>query len=298
MEKCDWIIGIIGAEIVHFSRYNNKKDFYMTRFNMMKKTGKKLRSQTGASITFALLLFMVCAVVASIVVTASTVVSGRFAELENRDRNYYAVTSAAELVRDMMDGQTVTFKQTKDTTTVTVIDPTGSGSGDPTETVTVDTKVKVGGSYYTTDDSGNVPLLEYATTLLTFGESANWTTEDAWNLTYDGAQNSHTWKYTIAPEVPGNSTDKNEQLSVAVTATLVGDTLTYTFSNKVDDPSSNFSVRLICTPGIATPKNVTVKSRTSNSSTDATGKVTLTMTEQLEQDVTVTWSKEGCVIER
>ena len=63
----------------------------------MKAIRQKLNSQNGASITYALLLFLVCAVVGSIVLTAGTASAGRFSGLSENDQQYYSVTSAAEL---------------------------------------------------------------------------------------------------------------------------------------------------------------------------------------------------------
>lgn len=74
---------------------------------------KKLRSRRGASITFALLLFLVCVVVGSIVLTAGTAAAGRRAQLEQADRRYYAVTSAAELFRGAITGESIQLERTK-----------------------------------------------------------------------------------------------------------------------------------------------------------------------------------------
>lgn len=61
----------------------------------------KLRSQTGASITIALLLFVVCGIVCSIILSAATAASGRMSGMAETDQRYYAVTSAAELLKDV-----------------------------------------------------------------------------------------------------------------------------------------------------------------------------------------------------
>lgn len=71
------------------------------------------RSERGASITFALLLFLVCAAVGSVVLTAATASSGRMSRLSEMDRRYYCVSSAASLLRDCMDGATVTITETE-----------------------------------------------------------------------------------------------------------------------------------------------------------------------------------------
>lgn len=83
---------------------------------MIKDIKKKLRSERGASIILALLLFLVCAVVGSIVLTAATAAAGRMSQMVKMDQRYYSVTSAAELLRDQIDGVKVTLEGEEITT--------------------------------------------------------------------------------------------------------------------------------------------------------------------------------------
>ena len=78
---------------------------------MKKRIMNKLRSQTGASISFALLLFLVCAILCSVILTAATAASGRMSSLAETDQRYYAVTSAAELLKDLFDEETVQIEK-------------------------------------------------------------------------------------------------------------------------------------------------------------------------------------------
>ena len=78
---------------------------------MKKRIMNKLRSQTGASISFALLLFLVCAVLCSVILTAATAASGRMSNLAETDQRYYAVTSAAELLKDLFNKKTVKIEK-------------------------------------------------------------------------------------------------------------------------------------------------------------------------------------------
>ena len=71
---------------------------------------RKLQSRTGASITFALLLFLVCAVISSVVIVAGTTAAGRMSQVAAMDQHYYAVTSAAELLKHEIDGKTMLVK--------------------------------------------------------------------------------------------------------------------------------------------------------------------------------------------
>lgn len=75
----------------------------------------KLKDQRGASITYALLIFLICAVASSIIIVASSAAAGRMANVPRSDRRYYAVTSAAGLLKGEIDGKTVvvTKKVTK-----------------------------------------------------------------------------------------------------------------------------------------------------------------------------------------
>ena len=59
----------------------------------------------------ALLLFLICATLASIVLAASTTTAGQATTLKKGEQSYYAVTSAAKLFRDELNGQTVVIEQ-------------------------------------------------------------------------------------------------------------------------------------------------------------------------------------------
>ncbi len=72
----------------------------------MKRIRRKLNSRKGASITFALLLFLVCAVLSSVIIVAATAASGRMSKIAESDQRYYAVTSAAEFLKDIIENDT------------------------------------------------------------------------------------------------------------------------------------------------------------------------------------------------
>ena len=74
------------------------------------KLKQKLKSQTGASITFALLLFLVCAVVGSAVLVAGTAAAGRMSKIAEMDQRYYAVNSAARLLNDLMERDEIRYR--------------------------------------------------------------------------------------------------------------------------------------------------------------------------------------------
>ncbi|MBO5570612.1 MAG: hypothetical protein J5916_11100 [Oscillospiraceae bacterium] len=126
----------------------------------MQKLKQKLKSQTGASITFALLLFLVCAVVGSAVLVAGTAAAGRMSKVAEMDQRYYAVNSAARLLIDQIDGTD---------NTMTIVEQTDGGSDpdyyyldasgslkpyDPSSINTVALLL----AYQLTDASGSSPL--------------------------------------------------------------------------------------------------------------------------------------------
>ena len=80
----------------------------------MKRIGRKLGSKRGASITFALLLFLVCAMVSSVVIVAGTAAAGRMSEIAMMDQRYYTVASAAELLQKVFLDKAVEVTYTKE----------------------------------------------------------------------------------------------------------------------------------------------------------------------------------------
>ena len=82
---------------------------------------KKIKSGRGASISFALFILLICAVVGSIVLKAATASAGRLSELAQSDRRYYSVSSAAELIAKALDGEEVTISGKDVTVTTTTV---------------------------------------------------------------------------------------------------------------------------------------------------------------------------------
>lgn len=87
---------------------------------MMNAVQRKLHDRSGATLTVALLFFIMCAAAGSVILAAATTSTGRLSQLQASDQNYYAVVSAAKLIRDEIDGQTIGVMQTE-TKTVTTI---------------------------------------------------------------------------------------------------------------------------------------------------------------------------------
>ena len=79
----------------------------------MIKLNKKLTSRSGASLGISLLLFLVCAVLGSVILTAGTTTMSRVSAVSGSDQRYYSVTSAAELMKKELVGKTVKIEKTR-----------------------------------------------------------------------------------------------------------------------------------------------------------------------------------------
>ncbi|MBR1629143.1 MAG: hypothetical protein IJ679_07750, partial [Lachnospiraceae bacterium] len=60
------------------------------------------------------LLFLICTVICSVIMVAATTASGRLAAIAETDQRYYSVTSAAMLLRDVINDETVTIVEQRE----------------------------------------------------------------------------------------------------------------------------------------------------------------------------------------
>ena len=109
----------------------------------MNAVQRKLQDRSGATLTVALLFFIMCAAAGSVILAAATTSTGRLSELQASDQNYYAVVSAAKLIRDEIDGQTIGVKQTEKKTTIVTTKTDNGGTPDDTsdDTIVEETKI-------------------------------------------------------------------------------------------------------------------------------------------------------------
>ena len=70
---------------------------------------KKVHSKTGASLVLALLFFLMCAMVGSVVLTTASATSGRSLRLTEDTQEQYTLESAARLIAKQLDGNTFTY---------------------------------------------------------------------------------------------------------------------------------------------------------------------------------------------
>lgn len=93
----------------------------------MNRLNRKLRSRSGASITLALLFFLICAVLCSVIIASATAAAGRMAQAAEMDQRYYAVTSARELMKDLIHQKRVTIVTVTTSSATTTYTQSGTG---------------------------------------------------------------------------------------------------------------------------------------------------------------------------
>ena len=169
----------------------------------MNRIKKKLNSRKGASITYALLIFLVCAVVGSAVLVAGTTAAGRMSEVVKSDQRYYAVTSAARMLIDQIDGVPVTIIKKDEGGTVSYID----GNGNPLTPAAPKDSLALEAAYYLNTSYRTNPLQNITlsakdeTTGTAFDALKVVITED---LKADGSM-----ELTLSAETPGRSPSNN-----------------------------------------------------------------------------------------
>ena len=70
----------------------------------MRRIKKKLAGQSGASAVLAMLFFLTCMMVSSVILTAASTNTGRLAASRQVQQDYFAVSSAARLLQEELDG--------------------------------------------------------------------------------------------------------------------------------------------------------------------------------------------------
>ena len=251
----------------------------------------KLKSNKGVSITIALLLFLVCAVIGSIVLASATAASGRLSGLKESDRRYFAVTSAAELFRDALDGQSVTvWRNQSEPMVITWVNDEPQPSFDDAGPGSGDTK-------YGFSDEGNSSLSFLRKVTLDYVLGNGW--EDInWSASGGDAKEAfeHTPGFTDGTEYPAIALTGSDKLSelpkVVVTATQKNNKLTFIFKNEGDD---SFSLSFTLTPVYDTPLQMTAD-KDINSTVDVTQEgeeekstYQTTFTRVTTETVQVTW---------
>lgn len=87
----------------------------------MKRFYEKLKSRRGASMIFALIVFLMCVLAGTAALTAASANIGRYSRLENEQRQYFSAASALELLQSRLNARmrddpvqvTVTYTETE-----------------------------------------------------------------------------------------------------------------------------------------------------------------------------------------
>lgn len=72
---------------------------------------KKIRSEQGATLSMAMLLFLVCAIVGGVILAAATAAGGRLSLKADMDKRYYSVSSAVQFLAENLEGEEITIDQ-------------------------------------------------------------------------------------------------------------------------------------------------------------------------------------------
>ena len=229
----------------------------------MIKLNKKLTSRSGASLGISLLLFLVCAVLGSVILTAGTTTLGRVYSVSDSDQRYYSVTSAAELLSKELTGKSVTITRKKES------ENNGSNTTD-TYTMTAQTFVPkntdVDGKTVvimegkgaitipeppTTSgvDTSNMSFLTARAVELMFGKNT-FTAEDAMDFSFAESVYvpEEAVEFTVNHKDKGTDTPL-ENLKAYGTYLMKQDgTLVITVSSKDDTDKTDYTLTLTLTP--------------------------------------------------
>lgn len=160
---------------------------------MKKAIFQKIKSDRGASIAVALILFLVCAAVGAVILTAATASAGRFSKLSEMDQRYYRVSSASELLANQLCGREVTIVRVKTVTTVTTLSFDGTTVTPVKVETTPDYKTKVGNVDDFKGDTSGLSFLSTRAVMLMYGSNLSQiNTEDAMGYAFSNAENANT----------------------------------------------------------------------------------------------------------
>ena len=93
----------------------------------MRRVGKKIGGRSGATMLFAILVFMLCALTGVAELTAAAANSGRYTHVKEEQQEYLSMSSAVNLMREELVGKTFTAQVTKTETK----DASGATQGTP-----------------------------------------------------------------------------------------------------------------------------------------------------------------------
>ncbi len=192
---------------------------------------RKLKDEKGASITFALLAFLVCAVISSVVITAGTAAAGRMSQMAESDRRYYAVKSAAELMGRVFDGKTAEVEILNETGDVvsSAFYKTGDKSAAVTDKILEDASLTFASYLFDPSAPVNYTKTYNLTTDIT-GEGTALNCTVTTSMKNDGTL---TFKVSSKPETAGSTKVYTIWVSVAPNSSKVAGERTVTAGDAV-----------------------------------------------------------------
>lgn len=208
---------------------------------------KKLRNNRGMSVLFSLLILLVCGVVASVVLAAATSSAGRVSDVAEADRRYYSVTSAAEMLHEVLCEESgASVEQIRTTVTTR----TSATAANGTETVTNVTDTSYGIRVDSSELLEGVPttLLQKLALGMVFGDGG-WSGESAQQRAWEEPLYGQSRKafFTVQLRVGRSDDELLSALSVQVQVTRdQSGLLTLVISNLGDD--SVYSIRMTLMP--------------------------------------------------
>ncbi len=222
---------------------------------ILRAAGSKLRSDRGASITMALLFFIVCAVIGSVVLAAGSASAGRMSSMTATDQRYFSVSSAAQLIREQIEGSSVTVVSER-----TILEEVtreyylnAEGEAETRNTATTVSSDPLYPRFSAQIDGVSISrgssLLADAAIDLIFGQDTyDFASQTAWDHTIGTVSSAVTKDLVIDPKIGGAS---DPDLLVDVHAVLNTDgTMTLSFTNT--NGSEKYTLIFTCTPHFST----------------------------------------------
>ena len=240
------------------------------------------RGERGASMPLALLCFLVCAVIGSIVLAAGSISAGRIASLAEDDRLYYSLNSAAGVIQNELlgtdgTGYEVTVEVTHSTT-----------ENNPTTDASYTLNVKTNGVSKADDEK--LSVIEQASVFLLLGEKvgkvSDLTAPDRWSgdpeTFWATARATPSSSFSVPLTLTGDSVITDVTGSVEMDASG-GDLVFYL----QDAANSSARLKLTCT---STPHTGELLTTVSNPDGDRT--ISITQSRSVEwRPGTVEWVK-------
>ena len=191
---------------------------------------KKIRCNKGASLSMALLLFLVCTVAGSVVLTAATAASGRLSDMAEMDQRYYSVSSAAALLARELDGKSVRIEREKDE----------NEDGDPIYSTTI---------YYNESEtpvtSMDKNFLTETASYLMFGDIDDYESDDAWACSFNRSSNSKSGFFNLVHSSPNIDSEVTDLIKIRCDYTIDKDEMIFTIKNDVGSKKYTLELKFV-----------------------------------------------------